>query len=94
MKSSEEKMKRRHGWLIFRGTCYYMTSIPWRRLSSPVISLQIMQISGGITSPYGRATTFLKKKEKVDEEHLEWGTFKKHFEEKYVGEMYYQRKEY
>jgi hypothetical protein len=35
----------------------------------------------------------LKKKEKVDEEHLSWDWFRTHFEEKYLGEMYYQKKE-
>lgn len=35
----------------------------------------------------------LKKKEKLDEKHLERGIFKKHFEDKYLGEMYYCKKE-
>jgi hypothetical protein len=30
-----------------------------------------------------------KEERKVDEEHLEWGAFKKHFEDKYLGKMYY-----
>ena len=35
----------------------------------------------------------LKKKEKVDEEHLSWHPFQIHFEEKNLGEMYYLKKE-